>query len=232
MKTYLISSPAYKANGNHGTYHSIAICEDNGDFRDIIGDHRINGKCFNDYENVHQIEGVPFSDADRFISIREVELDLNVLNTWKAAYAENRKNIDKWYADRAAVAGGSLYDFIYDKKGRIIPENNMKFMSWMEANPAPLSVPYYDFLKAIKRGNIDTTVPIQRDNNAEFVTNGYFEAKNGRKLYNLYASYDAKLNIETGEAWLITSPHYRSIDRPTINTLLAAGELTDHNYGK
>ena len=36
MKTFKITSPAYKANGLNGTYYSIAICDENGNVIGIV----------------------------------------------------------------------------------------------------------------------------------------------------------------------------------------------------
>jgi len=88
------------------------------------------------------------------------------------------------------------------------------------------------FVYYIEIGNIETSKPEKNNKLDKIVSDGYFESKNGRKFYNLYASYDAKLNVETGEAWKITSPVYESISLPTINELLENGTLIDKNYGK
>lgn len=81
-------------------------------------------------------------------------------------------------------------------------------------------------------GDVVTETPIPRDDCGAFVTNGYFETKDGRKFYNLYAKYDAKLNIANGQAWSVSNPNYRRIAYPEINTLLQLGLLTDKNYGR
>jgi hypothetical protein len=154
MKSFLISSPAYKANGLHGTYYSIAICNDNGNFVRLIGDHATDGKCFHDYTNIHKIEGMPFSDADRFISIKEVKgIDEGILNKWETTYTDTSQNIEKWHIDRAQKFGESIYNFIYDKKGRKIDGNSEKHDLWLAENPYPKTVAYYDFLKAVIHEN-------------------------------------------------------------------------------
>jgi hypothetical protein len=119
---------------------------------------------------------------------------------------------------------------MYTKKGKAISENIKQYDSWTKSNPFPDVVNYYDFLKCIRHGNIDT---LKSDcDEKDIVLNGYFQSNMGRKFYNLYASYDAKLNIETGEAWSITSPYYNIISHKTINQLLEEGTLVDHNYAK
>ncbi len=157
MKAYKIFSPAYKANGYHGTYLSIAICEDNGDFIKIIGDHangKISGKFFHqEYTNINQIVGIPFSDADRFIEIHLVNINENILTKWEFDYTESVRKCDDWDAKRLHFCNGDTYTFFYDKKGKEIKENRGKYLIWLSSNPMPLRTPYYNFLNAIIHEN-------------------------------------------------------------------------------
>jgi len=89
----------------------------------------------------------------------------------------------------------------------------------------------------IEIGDIDTSKPKELfyksgERYSDKVINSYFEGKDGKRFYNLHASYDAKLNIETGNAWSILYPDYQEISFPTINELLDSGLLIDHNYGR
>lgn len=93
------------------------------------------------------------------------------------------------------------------------------------------------FVYFIETGNPDTCNPkdsFYKNGKKldEIVINGYFEAQSGLRFFNLWASYDAKLNIETGESWGISHPDYKTVSFPTINDLLEKGLLIDHNYGK
>lgn len=153
MKTYLIASPAYRANGNHGTYYSIAICEDNGDFKKIIGDHSFDGKTIKGYINVDDVIGIPFSDADRFIAIREININEQILTNWEQSYTKFRLELNEWEKRRLAICNGDSYAFLYDKKGKSIKENKAIYDNWMKENPCPTGVSYYDFLKAIIHEN-------------------------------------------------------------------------------
>lgn len=88
----------------------------------------------------------------------------------------------------------------------------------------------------MKKGLITTKEPIDvfyRDGEKypENFINGYLINKsNNIKYFNLAASYDAKINLETGEAYLIYFEEYNNIDLPTINELLKEGVLIDNNY--
>jgi len=93
------------------------------------------------------------------------------------------------------------------------------------------------FVYFIEVGNPETSNPrdvFYKDGEkiSEKVINGYFESKSGLRFYNLYASFDAKLDIETGDSWGIAHPDYKTVAFPTINELLEKGLLIDHNYGK
>ena len=153
MKHYLIFSPAYKANGNHGTYYSIAICKEDGEFVKVIGDHVFNDIFHNEYTNINDVVGIPFTDADRFIQIKEVEIDEKILSDWESSYAESRTLSEKWFKERTQLFGNSPYDFKYNKKGKAITENIEKYDAWININPAPKSVDWYDFLKSIIHEN-------------------------------------------------------------------------------
>lgn len=137
MKTYLIFSPAYRGNGRRGTYYSIAICEDNGDFVKIIGDHCrqwIGTKFFyEDKKNVHEIVGLSFSDEDRLINIREIDVDMDALEKWEKLYNEGQLALNEWE----------------DKRKKAKANNQKKYEEWCKNNQYPLTVEWYDFLKSI-----------------------------------------------------------------------------------
>jgi hypothetical protein len=157
MKTHLISSPAYRANGHHGVYLSIAICQDNGEFVKVIGDHTRGwigtGYFTESYTNINEIVGLPFSDADRFIQTREIKLDENILSEWEKAYTQSELEQQQWDKNRLEFMNGDSYSFLYEKKGKPIAENHAKYNQWAKENPCPVSVDGYDFLKAIIHEN-------------------------------------------------------------------------------
>ncbi len=157
MKTYLIASPAYRANGNHGTYLSIAICQNNGEFVKIIGDHTrgwIGTTFFNaNYTNINEIVGLPFSDADRFIQTKEIKLDETILSEWEKGFTQSELDRNEWDKNRLEFMNGDSYSFLYDKKGNIIKENHAKYSQWVKENQYPISIDSYGFLKAIIHEN-------------------------------------------------------------------------------
>lgn len=63
------------------------------------------------------------------------------------------------------------------------------------------------------------------------VTYGYFESvETKRRFYNLWASFDAKLDIGTGDVYGNTHKDYSTSSLPEINELLEKGLLIDRNY--
>ena len=145
MKTFKISSPAYKANGFNGTYYSIAICDDNNLVTRIIGDH---SDSITVGSNLMDFAGQSFSDEDRVIVITAVNADISVINLWQKEYAEYQHENSKWW-DLRATKFGSVYDFIYGKKGKKDIAKEVEYEIWLKDNPAPKAVHYYDFLKSI-----------------------------------------------------------------------------------
>ena len=150
MKAFKIFSPAYKANGLNGTYCSIAICNDNGDFEKVIGDHangRIGSFFFPEYKNIYEMVGMPFSDSDRFIEIKEINIDLAALTTWEEKYTNYYKESEDYKRRLIELCKGDVYSFLYNNKGAI-KENHETYNTWMKNNPHPTTeVNYYDFLK-------------------------------------------------------------------------------------
>ena len=157
MKIYKINSPAYKANGLNGTYYSVAVCEDNGDFIKIFGDHAF-AECgdratVHEYKNINDIIGLPFSDSDRFINVKEVVIDLNAFNIFINKYTEESKLINE-YDTAYSNKFKNLYDFLYCGKKKINKENEQIHNEWIIKNPRPeRTVNYYDFLKFINNEN-------------------------------------------------------------------------------
>ena len=153
MKTYKISSPAYKANGLDGTYYSIAICNDDNTIIDIIGDHDL---FISEYKgaDVNIMQGKSFSDSDRFISINQINCDIDKLSSHTEKYTKYKNDSNKWEAKELELCNGDRYSFFYDKKGKKIVENHNLHDEWLKENPRPISnVNYYDFLKTIIHEN-------------------------------------------------------------------------------
>jgi len=160
MKTYKIYSPAYEANGLNGTYYSIAVCEDNGDFIKIVGDHAkgtISNKFFHEqYTNIHEIIGMPFSDSDRFIQIEEVKVDLEKIDEWEKSMIEKEKELAEYESKRMQFVNGDLYSFLHGSKNQKVNiENREKYSQWISENPflPKHAVNYYGFLKSIEHEN-------------------------------------------------------------------------------
>ena len=65
----------------------------------------------------------------------------------------------------------------------------------------------------------------------ENVINGYLICtKTGIRYYNLYANYDAKLDLKTGDCVPISSSLYKECTFKTVNEHLSIGSLLDNNY--
>ena len=146
MKNYLITSPAYRANGYNGTYYSIAFCNEDGDFISIEGDHSM---LYPKYRNIKDIVGLEFSDEDRYITIKEVEVDIDVYREWEK---ERKKYIaiDKeWDEGRMKLTNNNVYEFMYTDKGKEKKDNIARYEEWIKANPRPKEVEYYGFLDCI-----------------------------------------------------------------------------------
>lgn len=145
MKTFKIISPAYRANGLNGTYLSIAVCENDGTIQQIVGDH---ASLANTYSNVHELVGKSFTDSDRFISIKEVNCDVELLNNYVAARTQQAIEEKEWEAKHNEFTGGNAYDFCHAKKA---PKGNLeKYNAWKSENPYPSAkAEYYSFLNTI-----------------------------------------------------------------------------------
>jgi hypothetical protein len=125
MRTVLVSSPAYRANGCNGTYCSVAICNNNGKIVEIIGDHASLASA---HEYVDELKGLPHTDADRFISLQDVKFDIDKVRELHAVRVKEDAMFDEWVNACAAVK-----------------EN---FVEWHKKNPYPKrTVEDYAFLK-------------------------------------------------------------------------------------
>lgn len=146
MKTFLIQSPCYGANGHHGSYYSIAFTDNEGNVIKGFGDH-ISEEDYG-VKNVYEAEGTPFSDADRFISIKEIQINEKKFNAFVKKYRNNEKLSDKIISDREKKFGDSPYDYINSRKeGQ--EQREKEYKEWKEANPFPVD-DYYGFLNLIK----------------------------------------------------------------------------------
>lgn len=154
MKAFQISSPAYKYNALNGTYYSIAICHDNGDFSKIIGDHaqgNISDKFFFEkYTNIEEITDIPFSDSDRFIEVKEIEVNFEILGDYCEKMNAQIEDEKKWDEKHNAFVNEDAYKFCYGQKNKNQNEKNQElYADWKKNNPHPRLIQYYDFLKAI-----------------------------------------------------------------------------------
>lgn len=148
MKVFKIDSPAYRANGLKGMYYSIVICEDNNIILDIIGDH---SNLISEYKKITDIIGIDFTDSDRYISVKEVTIEMSILEQWKIDYKEFQTASNNWLTIKNDKFG-DVYQFIYGtgKKGILNIENESIYNKWLIDNPYPKKISYYDFLNCIK----------------------------------------------------------------------------------
>ncbi|GIM60069.1 hypothetical protein CAPN008_01190 [Capnocytophaga canis] len=93
-RAFLIQSPCYEANGYDGAYYSIAFTNEKGDVIKGFGDHIAE----EDYgvKNVFEAEGSTFSDADRFISIKEIDIDEKKFDSFVKKYHKDN-DLYKFY---------------------------------------------------------------------------------------------------------------------------------------
>lgn len=147
MKVFKIDSPAYRANGLKGMYYSIVICEDNNIILDIIGDH---SNLISEYKKITDIIGIDFTDSDRYISVKEVTIEMSILEQWKIDYKEFQTASNNWLTIKNDKFG-DVYQFIYGtgKKGILNIENESIYNKWLIDNPYPKKISYYDFLNCI-----------------------------------------------------------------------------------
>lgn len=137
-------------NGYHGTYYSIATCEDNGSFISIFGDHTFDGITVKNYTNVYEIAGIPFSDSDRFIAVKEVELDSSKFSSFVQRYSSYKEAYNEWQKLHNELVNGDLFTFIYGDKKKKISSRKGEYEVWMEEHPTPLfNESYYGFLGSI-----------------------------------------------------------------------------------
>ncbi|CEN53382.1 hypothetical protein [Capnocytophaga canis] len=150
MKTFLIQSPCYRANGHYGSYYSIAFTDNEGNVIKGYGDH-ISELSYG-VKNVYEAEGTSFSDSDRFITIKEVEVDEAEFD----AFLEKRREYNRLSKEvsrkRDERFGTNTYKYVYgQKKGQ--EEREQELRDWELAHRVPY-VDYYGFLKCVKNGNL------------------------------------------------------------------------------
>ena len=100
-KQYAIVSPAYRDNGFGGRYVSYAETDANGKILFGIGDHffKIDGKEYfkvKGYSNIAEIEGLPFSDSDRFIRTHPVSTCASIARKYRDARKQYAHDCDVW----------------------------------------------------------------------------------------------------------------------------------------
>lgn len=116
MKIYLLQSPAYKYNGLKGNYYSIAFVDEMGVVESIYGDHSM---LFKENMNVLDIDGVAFSDEDRYIEVKEVTFDNDRFVNLMSEYTIERANIDvdnrlmqeKFYKDTSNIDIDAIIEY-------------------------------------------------------------------------------------------------------------------------
>lgn len=147
MKTYKVTSPAYKANGLNGTYYSIVICDSNNSVLKVVGDH---SQLIKKETNIHDYQGESFSDEDRLVVITEVKVNLDLLDEIENKAVAYIFAYENWWNLRKGTFG-DVYEFIYGKKAK--KGNKEIYEQWLIDNPAPEVVEGYEFLKAIENEN-------------------------------------------------------------------------------
>lgn len=150
METFLIQSPCYRANGHHGSYYSIAFTDNKGNVIKGYGDH-ISENSYG-IKNVYDAEGTPFSDSDRFISIRKVEVDEVEFDAFVEKRQEYYRQCDEVDAKREERFGTNTYNYVYGQKNGQ-EEREKELREWERAHRVPY-VDYYGFLKCVKNGNL------------------------------------------------------------------------------
>jgi hypothetical protein len=149
MKTFLIASPAYRANGYNGGYYSVVVCKNDGRIKEIIGDHDILAKK---YEFVHELQDVTFTDYDRSINVTECAYDVDKIHKQRKAFLQECKAFDEWHKAMIAFCEGDPYKYLYDDakrgaEGALRRENKQALDEWKTKNPAPKRIiSYYHFL--------------------------------------------------------------------------------------
>lgn len=147
MRTFLIQSPCYGANGYDGTYYSIAFTDNRGNIIKGYGDH-ISELSYG-VKNVYEAEGTPFSDADRFITIQEVEIDEAEFDAFVEKRNEYNRANDEINRMRDKRFGANIYKYVYGKK--VGQKERMKeYEDWNKAHRLEY-VDYYGFLKCVKK---------------------------------------------------------------------------------
>lgn len=144
MKTVKITSPCYKSNGLNGQYISIAFCDNEGVITKVVGDHSLlTGKT------ITQIDGMSFSDDDRFITVTDCNVDMAALESMQnaySAYLECRERIEEMRTERF---GQDTYAYLYKCKKAERDARMQEYDQFCEETKiAP--VDYYGFLIAIK----------------------------------------------------------------------------------
>lgn len=81
---WLITSPCYRNNGYNGIYVSYAETDENGEIIFGVGDHFFS---FDDFKvkyatNISELQGMPYSDSDRFIKIKKFEGDTEFVHEY------------------------------------------------------------------------------------------------------------------------------------------------------
>lgn len=148
MKAFIIQSPCYRANGLNGNYYSIAFSDEKGNVIRGFGDH-ISPNSYG-VRNVYDAEGTPFSDEDRFISIKEVALSEESFDAWLSDYQAKLDARESWYKALNEVTEGNAYEFLYQCGVENEDKNRNIYDDWMKNNPAPEEPDYYSFLRLVK----------------------------------------------------------------------------------
>ena len=146
MKSFLIKSPCDRANGLNGNYYSVAFTDEHGNVIKGIGDH-ISELSYG-IKNVFDSEGSSFSDEDRFISIKEVEMSESRFDKWMQEKIENDIKWEKRNAEELELFTHDPYNYIYGKKDGQA-ERLAAREEWKAKNHIP-QFKYYSFLNLIQ----------------------------------------------------------------------------------
>lgn len=146
MKSFIIQSPCYKHNGHNGSYYSIAFTDLKGNVIKGFGDH-ISSNSYG-IRNVYDAEGTPFSDEDRFITFKEINLSEETFDAWLSDYQRTLDAREAWYKALSELTGGDAYKFLYQSENE--SKNRKTYDDWMKNNPAPEEPDYYSFLRLVE----------------------------------------------------------------------------------
>lgn len=145
MKAYIVQSPCYKANGLHGSYYSLVFANESGDIIKGFGNHIST----NEYgiTNVFKAEGQSFSDSDRILTTKEVDVSESAFDNFVNEYKASVINSDTWDKAREKRFGIVYYYIWGEKLGQ--EKREAEYNTWLLENPPVSVLNYYSFLDLV-----------------------------------------------------------------------------------